>query len=61
MCLLTQYETQKVMKLHTSQHGPYRVLNNIGTVYTLDHLVTKDIKDFHVKLLSEYEHDEYKY
>ena len=28
------------------------------TVYTVEHLVTKVIRDFHVKLLSEYKHDE---
>ena len=56
--VLVQYETQKSSKLHTSKHGPYRVINHIGTIYTCEHLVTKKIKDYHVKLLSEYKHDE---
>ena len=43
---------------HTTKHGPYRVLNHIGTVYTVEHLVTGEIKDFHVTKLSEYNVDE---
>ena len=56
--VLVQYETQITSKLHTVKHGPYRVLNHVGTVYTVEHLVTKTIRDFHVKLLSEYKHDD---
>ena len=41
-----------------TKHGSYRVINHIGTIYVCEHLVTKEIKDFHVKLLSEYKHDE---
>ena len=53
-----QYETQKTSKLHTTKHGPCRDLNHVGTVYTLECLVTKVIRDSHIKLLSEYKHDE---
>jgi hypothetical protein len=56
--VLVQYETQKSSKLHTTKHGPYRVVNHIGTVYTCEHLVTKKKMDYHVKLLTEYKHDE---
>ena len=56
--MLVQYETHKTMKLFTNKHGPYRVINHNGTIYVCEHLVTKEIKDCHVKLLSEYEHDE---
>ena len=56
--VLVQYETQKTTKLHTSKHGPYRVVNHIGTIYTCEHLVTKKKSDYHVKLLTEYKHDE---
>ena len=52
------YETQKTSKLHTNRHGPYRVVNRIGNIYTCEHLVTKQKKDYHVKLLTEYKHDE---
>ena len=56
--VLVQYETQKTSKLHTSKQGPCRVVNHIGNIYTGEHLVTKQKKDYHVKLLSEYKHDE---
>jgi len=56
--VLVQYETQKSSKLHTNKHGPYRVVNHIGTIYTCEHLVTKKKMDYHVKLLTEYKHDE---
>ena len=56
--VLVEYETRKATKLHTKRHGPYRVVNYIGTVYTLENLVTNKLKDFHVKLLTQYNHDE---
>ena len=56
--VLVNYETQKTSKLHTVKHGPYRVINHVGTVYTVEHLVTKVIRDFHVTLLTEYKHDD---
>ena len=49
------------MKLHrkaSKKHGPYRVVNHNGTVYTLENLVTGKLRDYHVKLLSQYNHDE---
>ena len=53
-------QTRKDSKLHTKRHGPYRVINRIGTVYTLENLVTGKLRDYHyhVKLLSQYHHDE---
>ena len=56
--VLVEYETRKASKLHTKRHGPYRIVNHIGTVYTLENLVTGKLRDFHVKLLSQYNHDE---
>ena len=56
--VLVNYETQKTSKLHTIKHCPYWVINHVGTVYTVEHLVTKVIRDFHVKLLTEYKYDE---
>ena len=53
-----EYETRKDSKLHTKRHGPHRVINRIGTVYTLENLVTGKLRDYHVKLLSQYNHDE---
>ena len=55
--VLVPYEKQKSTKLHAVKHGPYRVLNYVGTVYTTEHLVMKVICDFHI-LLSEYKHDQ---
>ena len=49
--VLVEYETRKASKLHTKRHVPYRVVNHIGTVYTLENLVTNKLKDFHVKLI----------
>ena len=56
--MLVNYETQKSSKLHTVKHGPYRVINRIGTVYTVENLVTNKHMDFHVTLLTEYKNDE---
>ena len=56
--VLAEYETRKESKLHTKKHGPYRVINRIGTVYTLENLATNKLVDFHVKLLSPYKHDD---
>ena len=36
----------------------HRVVNHIGNIYTCEHLVTKQKRDNHVKLLNEYKHDE---
>ena len=33
-CVLVEYETRKDTKFHTNCHGPCRVVNNIGTIYT---------------------------
>ena len=56
--VLVNYETQRDSKLHTVKHGPYRVINHIGTVYTVENLVTSKHMDFHVTLLTEYKNDE---
>ena len=36
----------------TKRHGPYGVINRLGTVYTLENLATNELQDFHVRLLS---------
>ena len=56
--VLAEYETQRKSKFHTKRHGPYRVVNRLGTVYTLENLATNKLQDFHVKLLSPYNNDE---
>ena len=55
---MVEYETKKSSKLHTKRHGPYRVVNQIGTVYTFENVVTGKLRDFHVELLSQCSHDE---
>ena len=55
--VLAEYETQKPSKFPTKLHGPYRVVSSIGSVYTLENLVTHAYTDFHVKLLREFLHD----
>ena len=54
---MAEYETGKSSKFHTKRHGPYRVINKLGPIYSLENLVTNKISDFHVLLLSEYHHD----
>ena len=49
---------REASKLHTKKHGPHRVINHIGAVYTLENLVTGKLRDCHVKLLSQRSHDE---
>ena len=56
--VLAEYETGKSSKFHTKRHGPYRVVNKLGPIYSLENLVTNKITDFHVLLLSEYLHDD---
>mgnify|MGYP003318956021 CR=1 FL=1 len=56
--VLAEYETGKSSKFHTKRHGPYRVINKLGPIYSLKNLVTNKITDFHVLLLSEYHHDD---
>ena len=58
VCKLDVVDRQKETKLHTTKRGPYRVLSHIGTVYTVERLVTGEIEDFHVTKLSEYNVDE---
>ena len=55
--VLAEYETGKSSKFHTKRHGPYRVINKLGSIYSLENLVTNKITDFHVLSLSEYHHD----
>ena len=55
--VLAEYETGKSSKFHTKRHGPYRVINKLGPIYSLENLVTNKITDFHALLLSEYHHD----
>ncbi len=55
--VLAEYETSRPSKFTTNLHGPYRVVNVTGSVYTLQNLVTNKCVDFHVKLLREFHYD----
>ena len=56
--VLAEYETGKLSKLHTKRHGPCRLINKLGPIYSLENPVTSKIADFHALSLSEYHHDE---
>ena len=55
--VLAEYETSKPSKFSTNKHGPYRVISNIGPIYTLENLITHKLSDFHIKLLTEFKYD----
>jgi hypothetical protein len=56
--VLIEYENkQKPSKLHSRSRGPYRVVNHIGNIYTLQNIVTNKTEDFHIKLLRPFEYD----
>lgn len=55
--VLAEYENSAPSKFSTKLHGPYRVINMNGPVYTLQNLVTNKCVDFHVKLLREFLYD----
>lgn len=55
--VLAQYETSKPSKFSTNLHGPYRVVNINGPIYTLQNLVTDKCVDFHIRLLREFRYD----
>jgi hypothetical protein len=68
--VLVQYENRGGPKdhapptaLHPILRGPFRVVtrhsrNSQGTIYTCEHLATRKLEDFHVKLLQPFRHDE---
>jgi hypothetical protein len=44
-------------KFHTYWKGPFRVVNNIGSIYTVQNLVTNQNEDYHVKQLKLFIYD----
>ena len=44
-------------KLMTHKKGPLRVVNRIGSTYTLENLVNNKLEDHHVTALSRFEYD----
>ena len=60
--VLVNYENDEhkpPTKLHTHLMGPFRIVNfnTNKTVYTVQDLVTNKLKDFHVKLLHQFNYD----
>ncbi len=45
-------------KLHSPWRGPLRVVNRIGSIYTLQDIVTMKLEDVHVTLLKPFVYDE---
>ena len=56
--VLVEYVNNPPSKLHPRLQGPYRVVNHIGSKYSLQNLVTDIISDFHVSRLHPYLYDE---
>ena len=56
--VLVEYFDNPPSKLHPRLQGPYRVVNHIGSRYSLQNLVTDIISDFHVTRLRPYLYDE---
>jgi hypothetical protein len=56
--VLVKYENDNKTKLHTTMHGPYRVVSKQGAVYTVQHLITNELFDFHASLIREFLYDE---
>jgi hypothetical protein len=50
-------EHQPPSKLHTKLRGPLRVVNRIGSIYTLQNLVNNKLEDFHVKNIRPFIYD----
>jgi len=55
--VLVQYENRPPSKLHTPLKGPLRVVNHIGSRYTLQNLVTNKLEDYHVTQLRPFNYD----
>ena len=55
--VLVDYPESPPTKLHSPKSGPYQVINNIGSIYTLRNLATNKISDYHVSRLVEFFYD----
>jgi transposase InsO family protein len=55
--VMVSYEDRPSSKLHTNYKGPLRVINNIGSVYTLQNLVTGKNEDHHISKLQPFYYD----
>ena len=55
--VLVQYENRPPSKLHTNWKGPMRVVNNIGSKYTVHNMITDELEDHHVSKLKAFQFD----
>jgi hypothetical protein len=55
--VLVDYDTRPPTKLHTNLKGPMRVVNFVGSRYTVQNLVTNKLEDFHVTQLHPFNYD----
>lgn len=55
--VMVSYEDRPSSKLHTNYKGPLRVINKIGSIYTLQNLVTGKNEDHHISKLQPFYFD----
>jgi hypothetical protein len=55
--VLVDYENRPPTKLHTNLRGPMRVVNFVGSRYTVQNLVTNKLEDFHITQLRPFTYD----
>jgi len=55
--VLLQYENRPPSKLHSNWKGPMRVVNHIGSKYTLHNMITDALEDHHVSKLKAFDFD----
>ena len=55
--VLVEYFTGPPSKLHPILKGPLRVINHVGSIYSLQSLVDDTIEDYHISLLRPYLYD----
>ena len=55
--VLVKYDQRPPTKLNTHYRGPLRVVNSIGSIYTLQNLVTGSLEDHHISKLQPFYYD----
>ena len=55
--VLVKYENRPPSKLHTNWKGPMRVVNSVGSKYTVHNMVTDELENHHVSQLKQFEFD----
>ena len=55
--VLVKYENRPPTKLHTNWKGPMRVVNSVGSKYTVHNMITDELENHHVSQLKQFEYD----